>query len=356
MKLILKIVAAILLVAVAAYGINWQLSKNKGTMQQEIELSRTRNTFVPVKVATVEKKSFKEDFTVNGTFQPSKEVTIVSDVNGKITKLNFDDGSYVQAGNILLTVDNELLRNDLELSELDLEKAGRDLQRMENLLGKGGVTEVQVEEAKLRVNNLKVKIKSLKKRLNDTYVKAPISGIISQNKVENGSYLAPGTPVANIVNVSTIFLNAYLTEAQVVTVRKGQKVEVTADVFQGKKLVGTVHLVDVKADESKRFRVEIAVENPSGTALKAGMNGKGRFVAGEKVAALTVPREAFAGSTSDGEVFVVTNGDKATLRKVEAGETFGNMVEILSGLQEGETVVLTGQINLKDGATVKVIQ
>lgn len=355
MKLILKIVAAILLIGAIAYGISWQLSKNKGTMQQEIELSRTSNTFVPVKVATVEKKSFKEDFTVNGTFQPSKEVTLVSDVSGKITKLNFDDGSYVQAGNTLLTVDNELIQNDLELSELDLEKAGKDLQRMENLLGKGGVTEVQVEEAKLRSNNLKVKIKSLKKRLSDTYVKAPISGIISQNKVENGSYLAPGTPVANIVNVSTIFLNVYLTEAQVVTARKGQKVEVTADVYQGKKFTGTVNLVDVKADESKRFRVEIAIDNPSGAMLKAGMNGKARFVAGEKVAALTIPREAFAGSTSDGEVYVV-DGSKAVLRKVEAGETFDNMVEIFAGLREGETVVLTGQINLTNGATVKVIK
>ena len=355
MKKILKIIVAVVVVAAIAYGIFWQLSKNKETMTEEIELARARNAYVPVRVAEASKTSYKEDFTVNGTFQPSKEVTLISDVNGRITSLKFDDGSYVKAGSVLLTVDNELIQNELELTELNLKKAEKDLQRLGNLLKESGVTEMQYEEAKLGVDNLKVKIKSLKKRLDDTYVKAPISGTIASSRVETGTYLAPGSPVANIVNISTIYLNVYLTEEQVIAVAKGQSVEVSANVYPDRKFNGKVHYINIKADDTKRFMVEIALANPSGSPLKAGMNGKARFVAKEKVAALTIPREAFAGSVRDGQVFVVKE-DKAELRKVEAGETFEDQVEIIAGLSEGEKVVLTGQVNLTDGATIKILQ
>ena len=247
------------------------------------------------------------------------------------------------------------ITEQLELTEINLGKAEKDLQRLGNLLKESGVTEMQYEEAKLGLDNLKVKLKSLKKQLNDTYIKAPISGTIANSRVETGTYLAPGSPVANIVNVSTIYLNVYLTEEQVIAVSKGQQVEVSADVYPERKYNGKVHYINIKADDTKRFMVEIELNNPSGSPLKAGMNGKARFVAKEKVAALTIPREAFAGSVRDGQVFVV-KGDKAELRKVETGDTFENQVEIIAGLSEGEQVVLTGQVNLTDGATIKILQ
>jgi len=355
MKQVLKIIVTLIVLGAIAYGIFWQLTKNKETMAEEIEISRTRNTYIPVRVAAVSKNSFKEDFTVNGTFQPSKEMTLMSDVNGRITTLNFDDGTYVKTGSVLLTVDNELIQNELELLGLNLKKAEKDLQRMKNLLEEGGVTEVQFEEAKLGLDNLNVKIKSLNKRLNDTYVKAPISGTIANSRVEKGSYIAPGTPVADIVNVSTIYLNVYLTEGQVIAVKKGQTVSVTADVYPDREFTGKVHYINIKADETKRFMVEVALNNPSGTLLKAGMNGKADFVTKEKIAALTIPRAAFTGSIRDGQLYVIKE-TKAELRKVEIGETFGDQIEIIAGLTEGETEVLTGQVNLIDGAEVKILQ
>lgn len=355
MNLALKIFIAISLIGVIVMSIGWKLTKNKKTMQEEIELSRTRNSFVPVKIAVAKRESFSESFTVYGTFQPSKEVTLISDVNGKVTELDFYNGKYVKAGSVLFTVDNELISNELELTQLNLHKAERDVQRMKNLLKKGGVTEVQFEEAKLGAENLKVKIKSLQKRLNDTHVKAPITGTISQKRVELGSYIAPGSPVTNIVNINKIFLHAFLTESQVITIKKGQTVEVTGNVYPSKEIIGRIKNIDVKADDTKRFLVEIALDNPSGNLLKAGMNGKVHFKIDEKLNALLIPREVFIGSLQDGQLFVVAD-NKVVLRKVEPGKTFENMVEIVAGLTEGENVVLTGQINLTDGTEVRVLK
>lgn len=352
-KRIISITLTLIAIVAAIGAISWRLQDNKETLKAQAELTQERNTFVPVTIGKVEKKSFRNDFTVNGDFQPTQQITVISDVNGRITSLKIKDGAYVQQGQVILAVDNRLLNNELKVTKLNLQKAEKDLARMSNLLKDGGVTELQFEEAKLGVDNLKVQIESLEKRIEDTYVKAPINGMINNKRVEDGSYLAPGTPIANIVNVNPIRLDVFLTEDQIVTVKPGQKVKITAEVLPGKEFQGTVTFVDVQADNTKRFPVQIQLANAN--ALKAGMSGQALFATSAPVAALAIPRAAFDGSILEGKVYVVKD-NHATVRKVKAGNTFGDYVEVLDGLQSGEAIVLTGQINLSDGAEVKVIE
>ncbi len=352
-KRIIQITLAVLAIVAAVFAISWRLSENKATMEENAQLTQQRTTVMPVTVAEAKKQSFSTDFTVNGTFEASKEVLIISDVNGRITSLKIDDGTYVKKDQPILTVDNQLLSNQLKTLELNLNKAERDLSRMSNLLTDGGVTETQYEEAKLGVENLKIQIESLQKQINDTYMKAPMSGTITGMQVEEGSYLAPGSPVANVVSINPIRLHTYLTENQVVTIKNGQKVKVAVDVFPGKEFTGVVRFIDVKADQTKRFLVEIEFANPNN--IKAGMNGKATYSAGVPVQVLAIPRQAFVGSILEGRVYVFEDGT-AKLREVKPGEVHGDMVTILSGLEEGEIVVKTGQINLQDGSKVKILE
>jgi membrane fusion protein (multidrug efflux system) len=353
MKRILNITLTLLVLAAAIVAIGWRLSENKETMKANAELTQTRGVIIPVSVAKAVKEAFSNDFSVNGAFQPSKELTVVSDVNGKIVKLNIDNGSVVSKNQVLLTVDHTLPRIQMQTLELQLAKGEKDLTRMRNLLQDGGVTQAQYEEAKLGVESLKLQIESLRKQIDDTYLRAPIAGVVNQKRVEEGAYIAPGSPVATIVAVNPIELEVFLTEEQVVTVKPGHKVKLTVDVLQGKEFTGTVSFVDVKADLTKRFSVRISLPNNDG--IKAGMNGRATFSAGQPVAALVVPRQAFAGSVAAGELYVLEDG-RAKLRVVETGRTFGAKVEIREGLTEGETVIVSGQVNLQDGAEVRVIQ
>lgn len=350
---IISITLTLVAIVAAAIAISWRLSDNKETMEENAKITQVRNTTVAVSAAPVEKQSFSSDFTVNGTFQPSKELTVISDVNGRITSLKIDEGSYVKQGQVILTVDNQLLNNQLKSLKINLDKAKKDLARMQNLLKDGGVTETQYEEAKVGVEGLEIQIESLQKQINDTYLKAPIAGMVNDMMVENGSYLAPGSPVANVVATNPIELEVYLTEDQIITVKNGQRVPLTIDVLDNKALTGTVSFIDVKADNTKRFPVKILVSNTNN--IKAGMNGRATFNAGKPIAAIAAPREAFVGSVQDGQVFVL-EGNKAVARKVTPGKTYGNKVEILSGLSAGETVITSGQINLQDGVEVSVIK
>ena len=157
--------------------------------------------------------------------------------------------------------------------------------------------------------------------MGDTKVKAPISGFISQKRVEMGSVLGPGAPIAMIVDIDPIVLITFLTEEQVITIKKGQQVEVSVDVYGDHKLPGVVTFIDVLSDNFKRYMVKIELQNPKDKPIKAGMSGKATFTTDKDIDALVIPRQAFLGSIREGKIYVVEGG-KAQAKTVKTGATF----------------------------------
>jgi RND family efflux transporter MFP subunit len=292
------------------------------------------------------------DFNVVGNFAPFKQAVVMSETAGKIISLNFDNGSAVQAGATLASIDNDLLRIQLETTKTNLAKAENDLSRLQKLLGEGGVTQQQIDDAKLGIQNLKQQIKGSEKQISMSFVKAPISGIVTNKMVEKGSLIAPAMQLANITDISRLKMQVYLTEEQVVTVKKGQRISLQADLSPDKKMEGTVTFIDVNAGSSRRYLVEIEIVN-TGNALKAGMTGTVFFKGGSNRSVLAVPREAIVGSLQDAKVYVVEGG-KAVLRSIVAGSVFDEHVHVKDGLKEGETIVVSGQINLEDGKEINI--
>jgi len=193
--------------------------------------------------------------------------------------------------------------------------------------------------------------------VNDTNVRATISGVINKRYIEPGSVVAPGTQMFDIVNVSKLKLNVAVTESEVVNLRVGQTIKVLASVFPDKEFAGKISFIAPKADASLNFPLEIEVSNDSG--LKAGMYGTAVFSTKDDVDAgqnkLVIPASSFVNGISSGQVFVVEN-NVAKLTKVVIGKTVGTNVEIISGLKDGTEVVTSGQINLKEGTKVKVVK
>lgn len=124
---------------------------------------------------------------------------------------------------------------------------------------------------------------------------------------------------------------------------------------QDRKFTGKITFIAAKADESLNFQVEIEIANNKENNIKAGMYGSANFESNQKQELKVVPRNAFVGSVSSNQVFVVENG-KAKLKKVTAGRILGEKVEIVDGLSDGELVITTGQINLQDGSLVEIIK
>ena len=353
MKKFISILITIVTVGGIIAAVAWKLTDNKEVIQQRATLAQQRNDVIPVRVVTLEQKSIPSNFEATGTFQPFKQLTLISDVQGRITQLNVDNGDFLKEGTTVLAVDNELLQNQLDITKINLDKAQRDYNRPKNLLGDGGVTQQQVDDAQLGIENLKAQIRGLEKQIRNTFIKAPIAGTVTNKKVEKGAFLAPSMPVLDIVNVGRLKMQVYLTEDEVFQVRKGQRVDLKADLYPDRKLSGTIGFIDVKADPAKRFLVEIEMDNNSANPLKAGMNGVAYFNTGRAVSILALPRESIVGSIRDAKVFVAKNG-VVELRPVTLGNIYGAEVAVVNGLTAGEQVVISGQINLEDGRKIQI--
>jgi HlyD family secretion protein len=186
----------------------------------------------------------------------------------------------------------------------------------------------------------------------ETALSSPIDGVVTERNADAGSLASPGQPVLVVQSLDWLFFKASLPIEAVSLVRQGQTVEVTVDGIAGRTFAGKVTHVNLVADEaSRQFDVQVRLENPD-RALRPGMFGRVRIVTKEVDATVSVPKEAVRESEGRKTVTVVGEDLKAQVREVRTGATDGALVEILSGVEPGERVVVLSFAQLRDGQDV----
>ncbi|RXK59938.1 efflux RND transporter periplasmic adaptor subunit [Lacibacter luteus] len=351
-----KIITGIVILAAAVASIAWVLKHNKAKNKAKTDVVAQAAGDVSVKTGTVENLALDLDFAVNGNFAPWAQMDFAAESSGRVVKLLADEGTYVKVGQTLAIVDAGVLNVDLESAQTVLDNAVRDQQRFENAFKTGGVTQQQLDQARLAVENAKARVAQSKIRVGDANVHATINGVVNKRYVEPGAYVTPGSKLFELVDVSKLKLAVTVSEGQVAQLKIGDTVQVKVSVFPDKNYRGRVTFIAAKADASLNFPVEIELASNPGNQLRAGMYGTAVFRFGNQTKSLVVPRTAFAGSVSSNQVFVVGSDNVARIRKVIAGRIMGDKVQILEGVNEGETVIISGQINLVDGSKVALIK
>lgn len=349
-------IGIVIIAALALIG--YILTKNKEENEAKIAIVAEKNASISVKVATVKTEEINLDFVANGNFEPKQQLTFSAEKSGKIISVLAKEGDRVSVGQTLAIMRGDAINVSAQATEAAYQNAKSDYSRFDNAYKTGGVTKQQLDQAKVALINAEANYKQAKINIGDTRIKAPISGIINKKFIEPGSMLSamPATELFEIVNVNKLKLNVTVNESQVASLKVGNNISIKTNVYPDKEFSGKITFIAAKADNSLNFPVEIEISNNANNDLKAGMYGTAVFKASQQKQALTVvPRNAFVGSVSSNQVFVVENGI-AKLKKVTAGRILGDKVEILDGLSDGETVITTGQINLQDGNTVEVIK
>lgn len=345
-------ILTILLVAVGIFSlIGWKLTENKKKIDSSAAKAQIRNTMVMVSTIFPQMTEMKKDFAANGAFRAFKEVPIISEAAGRVTQVNFENGKQVQEGNILVTIDADLLLNQLAQVKFNMEKAKKDVQRLTNLLPVGGISQQQLDDAIHAQENLKFQQITLEKQLSFSKVKAPLTGTISNKMVEKGSFITPPMKLGDIVQTSKLYFQTYLTAEQISFIKEGFVAEIQADAMKDLSIKGIITLIDVKADPSRRYLVELLVVNPG--KLRPGMTGQVSFGNMASTEVLAIPRSCLVGSSRNASVYVIENG-MAKLRPVQVGIPSGNLIPVLGGISNTDEIVLTGQINLVDGAPVNI--
>lgn len=311
---------------------------------------------VAVKVSPVIKESITLDFSANGNFAPVQQMNFSSENSGRVTHVLVDEGSYVRKGQTLAIIKTDVLNIDLETAQASYQNALKDKQRYENAFQTGGVTQQQLDQAKLALENAQARVGQARIRVNDANIRSSINGIVNKRYIEPGAVVSPGTQLFELVDVSKLKLNITVNEAQVASLQTGDKVGVKASVYPDLEFSGIISFIAPKADNSLNFPIEIEIAGNPGNKLKAGMYGTAIFKFGNTTPVITIPRSAFIGSVSGNQVFVVDKGNIAKTRNVVSGRVIGDKVEILQGLTEGESIITSGQVNLSEGSRISPIK
>jgi RND family efflux transporter MFP subunit len=347
---IIIIVVAVLLVA----GFVVKLAMNK----KEIDANATPKDIkvdVPVSVVDAKSSLIDNSFNVNGNFLASKELTIFSQTQGKLMKVNFEVGSFVKEGQALAVCDLELLEAQQSLAVANADKLKNDVKKFEEMSKSNAVTQQQLEDLRLAYLNAQTNLVTVNKQIEYATIKAPFSGIITKKYIEKGGMLMPGAMVAEIIDISTLKFMANVSEPDMTKIKSGDPVTITADIYDGYTYDGKIKSIAFKADEARRFPVEIEVRNNSTKPIKAGMYGNAFFKCEGTHTALLIPRTALVGSIKEPKVFIV-EGNRAFSRAIKLGASSENNIEVIEGLKEGDKVVIAGQINLEDGTSVQLIK
>lgn len=331
-------------------------NNKKKNAEKTAVVAQIASSDVAVRVSPVQKQSIALDFSANGNFAPAQQMNFAAENSGRVTRVLVDEGSYVRRGQTLAIIKTDVLNIDLETAQAAYQNALRDKQRYENAFQTGGVTQQQLDQAKLALENAEARVAQARVRINDANIKSSINGIVNKRYIEPGAVVNPGTQLFELVDVSRLKLAITVNETQVASLKVGDKVDVKASVFPDLNFGGTVSFIAPKADASLNFPVEIEIASNPGNKLKAGMYGTAIFSFGNTAPVITIPRSAFVGSVSTNQVFVVEGGNTARIRNVIAGRVLGDKVEILQGLNEGESIITSGQINLADGSKISPIK
>ena len=344
----------IILVCVSIIGvIIFILASNKKKINEKNQPVKVENIRIPVTTATIKEEIKETGLVKTGMLAPFKEAKALSVSSGNVQRLLFNLGDNVHQGQALATIDTRLLELDLQKSESNVSKLSRDLKTYTELLEGNAATQEKVNEIRQNYDDALNQVQQLRRQIADATIKAPTSGIIGAKAVEEGMFVTAGAEIASIVNLSQLKVQVYLTEAEVYQITLGQKIKLTTDVYPDKSFFGIVTFISPQANQAYNYQVEITAGNDKDTPLRSGTFVYADFSRKTTQKVLLIPREALNESTRDASVYLVQDG-KAVLRNIKVGVEYGSNIQVTSGLQSGDQVITSGQINLRDGALINV--
>jgi RND family efflux transporter MFP subunit len=235
------------------------------------------------------------------------------------------------------------------------------VERFQKLSASGAVTARELEETQITLRSVESRIAELKDQLSNTTVVSPVTGIIDRDFFEEGTLLTAGSPVADIVDDRSLKMKISLTEKEILRLRKGDRTIITTDIYPGKTFPGTVEVIAPKGNDTYSYAVELKLDDvvagvQNFEPLRSGMYATASFStdeSGEK--AIVVSRKAIAGGMKDPYMFVVRNG-RAYKTPVQLGQVDNDRAEVAQGISAGDEVVVSGQVNLKEGVEVSIIK
>jgi membrane fusion protein (multidrug efflux system) len=306
---------------------------------------------MPVDVDTARRQSVVDAVRATGRIEAQQAIELRPDEQGRITQLLFREGQSVAAGTPLVKVDDAMLKAQVERAKADRDLATQQLERVRRLRAQNAASPADLERAEAAARSAGAGLALLELQLERTTVRAPFSGAIGQRFVSVGDYVTTSTRLLTLQTVDPQRAVIEVPERHAVKLRTGQIVEFTVAAQAGRTFRARVDFIDpVVQDENRTIVVKASAPNP-GRQLKPGMFIEARLATATRTDAIVVPEDAVQPLRSANVVWAVVDG-KASRRVVQLGVRSAGVVEVISGVQAGETVVVGGLERMGEGMPV----
>jgi RND family efflux transporter MFP subunit len=284
----------------------------------------------------------------------------MSEVSGKIIRINRDIGDAVDTKDIIAVIDDNVPRSNYEhakaqvlSAETNLKIARLNLQSDEELFNNGDISDLEYQNSLLAVKTAEANYQSataslsrLEKTYNDTRIISPIKGLISRKYVDTGTMVTNNMPVYRVVDLSTLKLRAGVPQEIISRVKRNNQADITISGLNNRRFTGFVHSISPQADEQTgAFMVEIHIKNTPDHQIKAGMTAKVDLMVREDTNRLVIPDYAVVMKNGNNYLYRLNNG-RAYLTQLIAGETIGGHIVVLEGVADGDTIAVVGMKNL----------
>lgn len=330
------------------------LFHNKKVLEEKAKQSLKENISIPVNVIKPQFSTNIEEVTVMGKIVSDNEVIIISKIGGYVIEKYRKSGDYVTKGTIIAKIEDEVISKKFQLANLNLLKAQKDVERYRTLLKVGAVTKMEVENVELSMRAAENIVVELKEQLKNTIIVSPITGFLERDYFEIGSFVSPGTIMAEIVDTKKIKVNATVTGKELISMRQSIPATILVDIYPTKIFEGKINSLGSKGNESMTYTMDINFTSDYSDLLKPGMHAQVKISkVDENNKILTIERKCIVGSLKNPNVYIIKNG-KAYLKEIEVGRIINDYIEIVKGLKSDDIVVCNGQINLSNESTVTI--
>lgn len=309
---------------------------------------------IAVEAAKVRGSTTTTDIRAIGSLQSDESVQITTEIAGRVEELSFAEGSTVEAGAVLVKLDESLAQAEVADAKARYDLAEANNARAKQLSRTGNVTEKAIDEATANFETARAALELQRVRLAKHVIKAPFAGRVGLRKVSPGAFIAVGTPIVNIEKIDVVKIDFKLPELFLPSVKEGQTVDVTVDALPQRTFTGEIYAIDPQVDVNGRaLQLRARLPNPD-NLLRPGLFAR-LLVRGKQTREVVLaPESAIVPRSGETYVFRIDNG-KAIEVKVKLGERKGAEVEIVEGLSPNAEVVTAGQVKLRNGTAVEIV-
>ena len=340
------------------------------SIYQQIQVFSKPKPAVSVAVATATEQPWQLRVSSVGTLKALQGVNLSLEIAGTVKDVQFESGQKVKTGQPLVQLDSAVESALLETAQADLGLAQLDYGRGSQLVGSQAISKGEFDRLSAQLQKNKATVNQLKASLAKKHIVAPFGGTIGIRQVDVGDYLASGTVIATLQDLSSLYVDFYIPEHAVLKVAPGQPVQVEVSAYPGEQFPGSISAINPKVENSTRnVLVRATLANPEGKLLP-GMFTRLDVLLPNPAPQIVVPEGAITYTLYGNSVYAVaekkTEGGEvekdadgkplliAERRFVETGERRGGLVLVSKGLKAGEQVVSAGQLKLDNGTPIAI--